>query len=135
MKAILDRHSIRGFNPIELNGLEEITREAQTAPSAGNLKAYSFNLVTDKDKIKDLADKSSQSWIESASLVVMVKDEPEKSMIKYGERGRIYAVQDATLFLSYFDLLCVEKGWGTCWVGGFDVSKIDALTLLLVGGK
>lgn len=135
MKVIQDRHSIRSFKPIKLDGLDEIVKEAQTAPSAGNLKAYSFVLVTEKRIIKEIAEKANQPWIAEASLIVVVKDESIQSIVKYGERGKIYAIQDATLFLSYFDLLCVEKGWGTCWVGGFDTSKIDALTLLAVGGK
>ena len=133
-QVIKKRNSIRGFKPIELTGIKEMADKAATAPNAGGRRAYSFELVTDKDRIKELAQIAHQGWIATASLVVVVKDEPEKSMSRYGERGRTYAIQDATLFLSYFDLLCVDRGWGTCWVGGFNTRRLNALTMLVVGG-
>lgn len=133
-EVIKTRNSTRGFKPIKITGIEEIAEKAKIAPSAGGLRAYSFELVTDGDKIKELAYIAHQNWIATASLIVVVKDEPERSMSRYGERGRIYAIQDATLFLSYFDLLCVDKGLGTCWVGAFNTNKLNALTMLVVGG-
>jgi len=134
--TILQRTSVRSFTPIVSNQVsEKLVKLAETAPSAGDLKSYVYEVITNEEIIKKIAKSTDQPWIESASIVIKVKIAPKKVMEKYGDRGYLYSIQDATIFLTYLDLLCVEKGLGTCWVGGFDPKKVKALTLLVIGGK
>lgn len=51
------RHSCRDFKKGKISGWElaKITVMAKLAPSAGNLKAYEINIVTDIEKKEKLA--------------------------------------------------------------------------------
>lgn len=137
MKAMRKRHSVRQFKPARISQrfINKTVKLASTAPSAGNLKAYEYKVIQNKDRIKEVAELSNHPWIKAATLIFAVNNVPAKSASKYGSRGMIYSIQDATIFLTYLDLLCVEVGYGTCWVGGYDYDKVPYLTMLVVGGK
>jgi nitroreductase len=43
---------------------------------------------------------------------------------RYGTRGDMYAVQDATILAAYIQLVAVNYGLSTCWVGAFREYRI-----------
>ena len=147
MEAITKRKSIRSFKPCTISKkvIQEIEAQARTAPSAGDLKAYRLYRIKSKQTIKRLAVAAGQDWINGAAVVFVICAEPGKSGIKYGDRGRNqYCVQDATIFCAYLDLLFVEAGYGTCWVGSINITEVErnvltqpgsvVLNYLVVGG-
>lgn len=133
MKDLLNkRHSIRNYKQgiVLQRDIDEVLQLARRAPSAGGLRSYEVAVATG-EKIKELAQAARQSWIATASVVIVLCAWPERSASRYGGRGRnLYSIQDTTLYGCYLDLLLVEKGYGTCWVGSFHEEEVrQALSL------
>ena len=148
MKLINKRHSVRKFipTPIPNDFIEKSIELARKAPSAGGLRAYRIYWTKENDRIKNLAIYARQGWIANASLIFIICVDPKRSARKYGERGKVlYCIQDATLFCAYLDLLMVEAGYGTCWVGAIKTREVMSvmriknefrpLNYLVVGAK
>ena len=74
MEEIFKRVSIRKYEdrPVEPEKLERIMRAAMAAPSAGNQQPWEFYVVTNKDKIKELASASRFSGCAADAPVVIV---------------------------------------------------------------
>jgi nitroreductase len=69
-------------------------------------------------------------FIAEAPVVVVVCANYPRSMRVYGERGRLYAEQDATAAVQNMLLAAHALGLGSVWVGAFvepEVSKILSL--------
>lgn len=133
MKDIISkRHSIRNYKQgvVLQSDIDDALEWAKRAPSAGGLRSYETFVATG-EKVKELAQAARQSWIGTASLVIVLCASPDKSAGRYGDRGKnLYCIQDTTLLGSYLDLLLVEKGYGTCWVGAFNEGKVkEALSI------
>ena len=120
-EAIHRRHSIRKYKPDRpnLDIVADILNLARRAPTAGGLRAYEVTVTEQRLTPYD------------APLHLVVCALPERSAQRYGDRGRdLYAVQDATLHAAYIQLLAVDAGLDTCWVGAFREGKVKkALTL------
>jgi nitroreductase len=117
------RHSVRSFQSrkVDKEKLKEILEAAESAPSAGNLKARKIVIVEDLDLKQKLAEAAlGQGFIAEAPVVLAFFALPSVSARKYGERGRILnAIQDATIAASFAWLQGVMLGIDACWVGGF----------------
>jgi len=115
--VVLNRHSVRKYQEEMFPSgtlIDEIIELAGTAPSAGGLKAYEVFIT--KEKIIKQVD---------APFYIVVCAWPDKSGSKYGERGQtLYSIQDATIFASYIQLLAVDVGLSTVWIGAFNENKI-----------
>jgi nitroreductase len=51
-------------------------------------------------------------------------------MSQYGERGILYAVQDATIAATYMMLGAHAAGLQTCWAGAFDEADVSEVLAL-----
>lgn len=126
--AMLDvfarRHSVRHFLSRKPGGeqLREILDAADSAPSAGGLKAREVFVVTDERTKRQLVHAAhGQGFIAEAPVVLVFWAVEERSAAKYGERGRgLFAVQDATIAAAFAWIQAVGSGLGACWVGAFD---------------
>ncbi len=122
--VVANRRSIRNFSsqPVEEEKLRRILEALNRAPSAGNLQAYEVYLVRDPDGRQALSRAAfSQSFVASASVVLVFCSNPERAWARYGKRGeRLYAVQDATIACTYAMLAAAAEGLSTTWVGAFD---------------
>lgn len=125
------RHSVRNFRnkEIEDKKLKEILEAANSAPSAGDLKAREIVVVKDLETKKALVGAAlGQNFIAEASMVLVFFAIPEKSGKKYGERGRnLYSIQDATISVSFAWLQAVDLGLSACWVGAFDEEEVKKI--------
>lgn len=74
MNEIFTRVSIRKFEDrqVEPDKITRLLRAAMAAPSAGNQQPWEFYVVTDKEKIKALADCSPYSGCAVGAPVVIV---------------------------------------------------------------
>ena len=144
-KTILKRHSVRKFIKTKISDtvIEDVLSFAAKAPSAGGLRSYETYVVKE-GKIDKIAEIARQSWIKDASLAIVLCAYPEKSEKRYRDRGKnLYCIQDTTIYGVFIDLLLVELGYGTCWVGSFNVREIKSflnipdrlipISLLIVG--
>lgn len=134
-QVIKKRRSVRSFNSdrnVADNDLKKIIEAAKCAPSAGGIYPTDFIVVWDQ-KIKiQLAEAAlGQYFISEAPVVIVVVSDLEKSVSRYGERGRnLYAIQDAAAATENLLLAATALGLGTCWIGAFSEKKISQILKL-----
>jgi len=131
LEAINARRSVRKYmdRPVEFEKVTNIIDAATKAPSAGNLQAWKFILVTDRGMITQVSKYSiEQYWIQTAPVVIIVCAVPEKPEMYYGLRGkRLYNIQDCAAAIENILLAATDAGLGSCWVGAFEEDKIRSL--------
>lgn len=131
-KVLETRRSVRKFKPVEISEetIREILQLAQLAPSAGNIQAYRVKIIKsqeEKEKLKE-ATFSKQPSITGAPVVLVICANPEESGEKYGERGKeLYAIQDATIFATYLQLVLASIDLASVWVGAFDENEVKSV--------
>ena len=120
-KAINKRFSCRKFKSKKpdwrkiINAIEL----ASKAPAAGNLPTVKFILVSDKEKILQLARAAMQDFISQTHYVIAICSEPKQTILNYGERGKSYYKQQAGAAIENLLLKITSSGLATCWVGAF----------------
>ncbi len=128
-EVVKKRRSIRKFKEksIPEKEIKEIIEIGHLAPSAGNLQARDFIVVSDEDGKRKLSDNAyGQEFISVVPWVIVVCANKERSGRKYGGRGRnLYSIQDATAAVENMLLAIVDKGYASVWVGAFDESKVS----------
>lgn len=129
-RFLASRSSVRHYPPQELaeSALRFILECASTAPSAGNLEAWDVVVITDSETRAALSAAAlHQRHISEAPLVLVVCANCERSMSRYGDRGLLYAVQDATIACTYMMLAAHAIGLHTCWTGAFDEGRVKEI--------
>lgn len=131
IETIKGRRSVRKFKDraVSKETIDELLALAQMAPSAGNLQARDFVVVTDKTTKQKLARAAlGQSFIEQAPVAIVAVANIERSSRVYRVRGeQLYAVQDATAGVMNLLLAAHAKGLATCWVGAFDENAVSGI--------
>ena len=126
-----NRHSVRSFQNQEIkeDNLREILRAAESAPSAGDLKTRRIVIVKDFDLKQKLAKSAlNQDFISEAPVVLVFFALPSISAMKYAMRGKnLYAIQDATIAVSFAWLQAVMLGIDGCWVGAFNEEEVKEI--------
>lgn len=119
---LVSRSSVRDFwdEPVPEADITYILDCASTAPSAGNLEAWDVVLVTDRDVREEISDAAyGQEHVRDAPLLLVVCANYVRSMSQYGERGILFALQDATIACTYMMLAAHARRLHSCWVGAF----------------
>ncbi len=128
------RHAVRNFlaKEIKEKDLEEILEAANSAPSAGNLKAREILVVKDEKTKQNLAHAArGQNFVAQAPVVLVFCALPSRSAAKYGQRGRkLYSLQDATIAASFAWLQAVILRLSACWVGAFEEKEVQKILRL-----
>ncbi len=130
LQAIYTRRSIRKFmsKDIEDDKIIEILKAGNAAPSAGNLQARDFIVVRNPEtKLKLAIASLNQMFIAEAPVVIVVCANYPRSMRYYGERGKLYAEQDATAAVENMLLAIHSLGLGAVWVGAFDEDRVSQI--------
>jgi nitroreductase len=124
------RFSCREFGPepVPAPVIDALLDAARWAPSAGNVQATRFVVVTRREARERLAEAAfGQRFLAEAPVIFVVCALPEVSARQYGERGReLYCIQDAAAAAENMLLSATLHGLGSCWVGAFrerDVAK------------
>jgi nitroreductase len=121
------RASVRDFTaaPLGEPEIDAILQSARTAPSAGNREAWDVVVVTDGEVREALAEAAlSQAHVKEAPCVFVVCANYIRSMSRYGERGILYAIQDATIACTLMMLAAHAHGLQSCWTGAFDEEEV-----------
>lgn len=111
--VIKKRKSIRVFQKKEVPDLTELMALAKTRPSAGGING--FEVMATKEKVIYL----------DAPLYLVICTNPEAYAKRYGDRGRnLYSIQDATICGAYLQLLLIEMGLASVWIGAFKERRV-----------
>ena len=124
--AIKNRHSTRKFSSKkpDWRKIIEAIDFTRFAPMAGNNFTLKFIVVDDEEKIQKIKDASQQDFVGYAKFIVVVCSDDERTVNAYGEKGEIFARQQAGAAIENFLLKIEESGLATCWVGYFAENQI-----------
>jgi nitroreductase len=129
-EAILKRRSVRRFSDEEVSRerIERLIDAGRWAPSAGNLQARDFIVVTNKVVKQKLARAAlSQMFVAEAPVVIVVCANVPYSSRIYRGRGEFYAICDACAAVMNILLAAETLGLGACWIGAFDEEEVARL--------
>lgn len=116
VEAIRKRRSVRKFLDRPVPDLSKIVETARKGPSAGAIRGYDVLLTGAKIAPYE------------APVYAVICSNPDAYEKRYGDRGRnLYAVQDATIVGAYLQLLLVDAGLASCWIGAFREYRIQAM--------
>jgi nitroreductase len=134
LEAIHQRRSIRDFldKPVPDELIWQVIEAGTWAPSAGNMQAWEFVVVKDRQARRKLVDTTdagitaragvnTQEWLMEAPAIVVVCYDVKRMGARYGQKGRelmtkldcMGCVQNMMLAATGLDL-------GSCCVVGFD---------------
>lgn len=128
LDAVKGRRSVRAFKnqdvPVEI--VEKLIDAARWAPSAGNIQPWEFIIVRKPEIKRRLAEAAlGQTFIEKASVVIVVCANESLSSQGYGARGkRLYCIQDTAAATQNIHLVAYSLGLGTCWIGAFREEEV-----------
>ncbi|MEM4756001.1 MAG: nitroreductase family protein [Candidatus Woesearchaeota archaeon] len=131
LEYLRNRRSIRKYKDIPLDWeiIGELLYAGRDAPSAGNLQARKFIVITDQAKRKAVAEACfHQYWIATAPLLIVIVAEPEKLARFYGVRGeRFYSIQECAVAAQNIIIAAQSLGLGSCFVSAFDEEDLRAV--------
>ena len=132
--VVRSRQSIRKFlpKPVEPDALRRVLAAAVQAPSAGNLQAFQVFMIDQPELKRRLAEAAgNQSSILQAPVVLVFCADPERAAARYGARGELFCIQDATIACAYAQLAATAVGLSSVWLGvAFEPESVqEALSL------
>ncbi len=130
--ALQGRRSVRRYETkaVAKELILALLEAAEAAPSAGNLRSRRYVVITGQEMRKVLALAAyGQEQVERAPLLIVVCADVGRSSTRYGDRGSLFAIQDASVAAMCLLLAAHDAGLGACWNGAFD----DALVREALG--
>ncbi len=138
IETINRRRSIRKFKNMDIGkeNIDILLNAAQAAPSAGNMQGRDFIIVTDRTIKRELVVAAhNQHFMASAPVIIVAVANIRRSSSRYGSRGELYAVQDATASVMNIMLAATNIGLGTCWIGAFDEDIVRDILNIPIGER
>ena len=123
------RKSVRRYQdrPVARELIDQCLEAARLAPSSCNSQPWSFLVVDDPEIRDELVKKSmsgiysSNSFVKTAPVIIVVTTELDSYMVKVGKfiRKVEYSLLDIGIACDHFTLQAQELGLGSCWLGWF----------------
>jgi nitroreductase len=127
IEFLKSRSSVRFYqgNSLTEEEIEYIITCAGTAPSAGNLESWDVIIITEAGVLAALAEAAfGQPHVQQAGTIFVVCANYVRSMSRYGERGILYGLEDATIACTYMMLAAHAKNLHSCWTGAFQDDEV-----------
>lgn len=128
-EVIEKRRSIRKFKlkRVVAKDLKKILEAGRLAPSGGNRQPWCFVVVKDSETKNALAlAANNQKFIADAGAVIVAVGIPGVEHRPLSST-RIPFKQDTMIAVEHMILAAVALGYGTCWIGAFDESKVKKI--------
>lgn len=144
--VVKSRRSVRSFQEKEVPDelLIKLVEHASLAPSPGNLQPWEYIVVKNRDLIEKIVSttysgnvKTSppQTWIKSASAVIVVCYLSRSVSARYGDEGRVGGLLGLGAAVENLLLSAVNFGLAACWVSGFRSEELSRLLSLPKGSE
>ena len=116
------RRSTRAFTGLTLcnETIHELLQAATRAPNACNFQSWHFYVLDQKNIAKLVPDVYRGEWILKAGAAFVVCTEDGKLTERFGERGKLFAIQDTAAAMTMLLLTAANIGYAGCWLGAFD---------------
>ena len=128
-ELIYKRRSVRAFTDRAVTDEEvgKMLEAATRAPSACNMQSWHFYVVRDADTRAKFTEFCAP-WVSTASVIFVVCTDEAQIVAKFGERAKIFPIQDTALATANLLLSAADMGLNGCFIGAFDADKCrDAL--------
>lgn len=121
MEEINNRRSIRKYKDIRVSStdLEKIINAGMMAPTACNLQSYKFIIINDKERIKELIDNGTASFIKDNMDMILVLYGRKTNNIEYKDN-----IQSGAAVIENMLLEATKLKIGSCWVCNLPRKKI-----------
>ncbi len=128
-KVIEKRQSTRAFSSKKASWKEMVNavEAVRQGPWADNTCSCKFLIIEEPKTIAQLATLADQSWIADATGMIIVCNKESSLEKMHGERGRIYARQQAGAAINTLLLKLTDLGLQSCWVGSYEDTHIRKL--------
>lgn len=135
LAIISKRRSIRKYSaqPVEDQKIRLVLESARLAPSSCNSQPWFFYVVSNQEKIQELAQSKNAPlkinlvthWMSSAAVVIVACADPK--LFSHKAAG-LFAKDcheiDVAIAVEHMVLTAEELGLGTCWIGWFNENKV-----------
>lgn len=123
-ELIYKRRSVRSFTDrtVSREEIDILLTAATRAPSACNMQSWHFYAVTDAD-VKSGFSEFCAPWVATAPVVFVVCTDEEQIITRFGDRAKIFPIQDTALAIENMLLAAADMGLGGCFIGAFDAEK------------
>lgn len=128
-KAIELRRSIRRFQekPVEEEVLQRLIEAGSLAPSASNLQAWKFILITRPDLVRKV-DMFSPGLSGKPPVILAICSDYRYAEEKGGPNSKIYGcIMDAAMAAENIMLAALEEGLGTCAIKSYNEVAVRKL--------
>ncbi len=126
LDIIKKRRSVRRFNGNEIphEFMEQILEAGRWAPSGANAQPWRLIVVTEKEKLKSIAECCYYKVFKSrhvgeASAAVVICADPRAGSETY--------VLDAAIAGTNMTLMATSLGIGSCWIGAFEEETLKKM--------
>jgi nitroreductase len=118
--------------PVPREILDRCLEAARLAPSACNSQPWTFLVIDDREKIKEIAKKTMSglyrmnAFVETAPVLIVVITERSVYAARMGGtlRNVKYSLIDIGIACDHLTLQATELGLGTCWLGWFNEKQM-----------
>lgn len=121
------RTSVRVYSekPVEDGKISYVLECARLAPSWANTQCWRFIVIKNKETIAQIAKTTIiNRWLKTAPIVLIACADPTES----GSNNSLpYFTVDVSIALEHVVLAATDLGLGTCWIAGFDETKLKEL--------
>ena len=125
LNLLKSRRSIRVYQdkPIPQDLLLQILETGRWAPTGANLQPWHFIVVTDQETRRKIGEVARFLFIKSSH----VGKAPVVLVLGFDTRKGKYGRYDVTLAGANMMIMATDLGFGTCWIGAFDESKVKEI--------
>lgn len=131
-EAINNRRSIRKYkpDPVPDEILRKLVKAGSMAPTASNLQAWRFCLITDKDLVRKV-DMFSPGLSGKPPVIMAVCSDYHYAEEKGGKNSRVYGcIMDASMAAENVMLEAQALGLGTCAIKSYNDAAVRKLLKL-----
>ena len=125
--VIKSRTSVRTYSnkDVEDEKIKYMLECAQLAPSWRNSQCWSFIVVKNKEKKKELSKTGMiNKWLKDVPVIIVACGTPKIS----GTRNNMnYFLVDVAIAMQHLILAATDMGLGSCWIGGFNERKVKEI--------
>ena len=122
------RYSVRGFDGCDIPDevVDKIIEAGIAAPTGKNYQPIKIWVFRSEESREKLLSCTSMKFIEPAKVIFAVGADPEHSWTRPSD-GKNIADVDAAIVITHMMLEIHDLGYGSTWIGYFDVNRLAEL--------
>ncbi len=123
-----ERYSVRQFDGCDIpdEDLEKILDAGISAPTAVNLQPVRIWVFKSEQAREKLLSCTKMQFIAPAKVILMIGEKPQDAWVRPFDEMN-FGIVDASIVTTHMMLEIHDLGYGSTWIGHFDVNKVYEL--------